>query len=183
MEKIILHDREFELTITSSRIQAAVARIASSINRDMTGENPLFLSILNGSFMFTSDLLKKIGTNCQVSFVKLSSYKDGSSTGTVKELIGLNEDVRGRTVIVLEDIVDTGTTLETISAQLTLQFPRQLKFATLLLKPSVFSGNIAPDYVGLEVPNDFIVGYGLDYNGLGRNFEDIYRMTGCVEDK
>jgi hypoxanthine phosphoribosyltransferase len=176
MDKIILHDREFVLTISSSRIQAAVTRIASSLNRDMKGENPLFLSILNGSFMFTSDLLKKIGMNCQVSFVKLSSYRDGSSTGTVKELIGLNEDVRGKTVIVLEDIVDTGTTLESIAGQLKLLFPHQVKFATLLFKPAVFIGNIAPDYVGLEVPNDFIVGYGLDYNGLGRNFEDIYRM-------
>ncbi len=176
-EKIKLHDREFILSITASQIQDAVARVASAINRDMAGEDLLFISILNGAFMFTADLLKRIGMNCQVTFVKLSSYRDASSTGIIKELIGLNEDIRGRSVIVVEDIVDTGATLGRIMDQLTIHNPKQIRVATLLLKPDVFKGKIPVDYVGLEVPNAFIVGYGLDYNGLGRNLEGIYEIV------
>ncbi len=176
METIKLYDKEFILSIPPARIQEAVARIAKEITSDMAGETPLFISILNGSFMFTSDLLKNIGMNCQVSFVRLSSYQEVSSTGKVTEIIGLNEDIKGRSVIILEDIVDTGTTLENFTGQLKLHNPGKVRIATLLLKPAVFSGNIRLDYVGMEVPDDFIVGYGLDYNGLGRNFEGIYKI-------
>jgi hypoxanthine phosphoribosyltransferase len=176
-ERITLHDREFILSITPSQIREAVTRVASEINRDMAGEDLLFISILNGAFMFTADLLRSIGMNCQVTFVKLSSYRGASSTGIIKELIGLNEDIRGRPVIVVEDIVDTGATLSRIMDQLTFHNPGQIRVATLLLKPAVFDGKIPVDYVGLEVPNDFIVGYGLDYNGLGRNLEGIYRIV------
>ncbi len=177
MDKIKLHDKEFSISITPGQIQEAVSRIAGCINRDLAGENPLFLSILNGSFMFTSDLLKKVNINCQVSFMKLSSYRGDASTGVVTELIGLGENINGRSVVIIEDIVDTGTTLVNIISQLKLLNPKQIKIATLLLKPAAFSGNIHLDYVGLEIPNDFIVGYGLDYNQLGRNYEGIYKIV------
>ena len=126
--------------------------------------------------MFTSDLLKMIRMNCQVSFMKLSSYSGDTSTGIVNELIGLNEDISGRSVVIVEDIVDTGTTLKKIVSQLSGMKPKQIKIATLLLKPEAFDGSIHIDYVGFEIPNDFIVGYGLDYNQLGRNYEGIYKI-------
>ncbi len=177
MDKIIVHDKEFALSIPSSQIQEAVKRLAADINKDMEGLTPIFLGILNGSFMFTADLLKNISVNCQVSFVKYSSYMGTSSTGKVKELIGLNEDVKGRPVIILDDIVDTGTTLEALVKELELLDPGMIRIAALLLKPEAFTGNIRLDYVGIRIPNDFIVGYGLDYNGFGRNFRDIYKIV------
>ncbi|MFP4365816.1 MAG: hypoxanthine phosphoribosyltransferase [Bacteroidales bacterium] len=177
MDRIKLHDQEFRLSIRPVQIRKAVGRIAENINHDLAGKNPLFLSILNGSFMFTSDLLKQIKMNCQVSFIKLSSYHGAESSGIVTELIGLDENIEGRHVIIVEDIVDTGNTLENIVRQLNLHNPGDIKIATLLLKPEVFNGIIHLDYVGMEIPNDFIVGYGLDYNELGRNFEGIYKMV------
>ena len=176
METVKLHDKEFRLSITPTQILDAVCKIADKINHDLAGENPLFISILNGSFMFTSDLLKKIRIDCQVSFLKLSSYHGTSSTGKVTELIGLNDDIAGRTVVIVEDIVDTGKTLECIIDQLNRHKPKQIKIATLLLKPGTFNGNTNLDYVGIEIANDFIVGYGLDYNEQGRNFEGIYKI-------
>jgi hypoxanthine phosphoribosyltransferase len=176
METIKLQDKEFRLSITPSQIQDAVGKIADKINHDLKGENPIFISILNGSFMFTSDLLKKIKIECQVSFLKLSSYHGTSSTGKVSELIGLNDDISGRTVVIVEDIVDTGTTLECIIDQFKMHNPKQIRIATLLLKPGTFNGTTKLDYVGIEIPNDFIVGYGLDYNNQGRNFEGIYKI-------
>ncbi|MFO7924068.1 MAG: hypoxanthine phosphoribosyltransferase [Bacteroidales bacterium] len=176
MDRIKLHDKEFSLLITPQKIQEAVSKIADNINNDLAGEIPLFLSILNGSFMFTSDLLKKIRMNCHVSFLKLSSYRDDTSTGSITELIGLNEDIKGRSVVIVEDIVDTGITLKSVVRQLKLQKPKKIIIATLLLKPEAFTGNIRLDYVGLEIPNEFIIGYGLDYNNLGRNFEGIYKI-------
>ena len=176
MDKIKLYDKEFILSITPEQIQEAVSGIAERINHDLAGETPIFLSILNGSFMFTSDLIKQIRMNCQISFMKLSSYTDESSTGIVNELIGINEDINGKSIVIVEDIVDTGTTLESIIRELKTMGPRQIKVATLLFKPEAFTGNITIDYIGLEIPNDFIVGYGLDYNRLGRNYEGIYKI-------
>lgn len=177
MDLIKLHDKEFKLSISPEQINEAVSKIAENLNRDFAGETPLFLSILNGSFMFTADLLKKIKMNCHVSFVKLSSYHGSASTGKVTELIGLSEGIKGRSVVIVEDIVDTGTTLECLVNQLKLHSPKQVKIATLLLKPEAFSGIVHLDYVGIEIPNDFIVGYGLDYNELGRNLEGIYKIV------
>jgi hypoxanthine phosphoribosyltransferase len=176
MEKITLYDRHFTLSLMPSRINEAVERIASEINRDLAGETPLFLGILNGSFMFMADLLKHIQMNCLVSFVKLSSYRGASSSGTVREIIGLSEDIRGRHVIIVEDIVDSGKTIEAFMERLRLEQPARIRIATLLLKPGCFSGNIPLDYVGIELPDDFIVGYGLDYNGLGRHYKGIYSL-------
>jgi hypoxanthine phosphoribosyltransferase len=175
-DTIKLHDRKFTLSLSPPEIQREVSRIAERINHDLESENPVFIGILNGSFMFTSDLLKKITINCQVTFLKLSSYRGLSSTGKMNELIGLDIDLKGRSLVIVEDIVDTGTTLEYIISRLKLKSPKQIRIATLLLKPDTFKGNIHIDYVGFEIPNDFIVGYGLDYNQQGRNLEGIYKI-------
>jgi hypoxanthine phosphoribosyltransferase len=157
---------------------SAVKDIAEHISNDMENEDtPVFLSILNGSFMFTSDLMKHIKFNCLLSFVKLSSYSGLASTGTVNELLGLNVDLTGKTVIILEDIVDTGVTLEHLVGTILKHKPKQLKIATMLFKPEAYKRNIKLDYVGISVPNEFIVGYGLDYNELGRNYPKIYKLV------
>lgn len=178
MSRVTLHDKEFELSMPKQDIDRYVKRVAEKINADYKGkEAPIFLSILNGSFMFTADLLRYVDINCKVSFLKLSSYQGTSSTGTVRELIGLNEDIKGKSVIIIEDIVDTGITLETIISQLEVKEPLEIKIATLLYKPEAYKGSRNVDYVGKEIPNDFIVGYGLDYDNLGRNLGDIYTVV------
>lgn len=177
MKKIKLKDKEFGVSLGSDEIQKIIKQIANTINMDFKGkETPLFISILNGSFMFTADLLKHIDFNCEISFLKLSSYLGTSSTGSVKELIGINESIQGRSVIVLEDIVDTGITLEQIVIELKKLNPAEIKVATFLFKPAAYKKDIKIDYVGKEIPNDFIIGYGLDYDGLGRNLPDIYTL-------
>jgi len=144
------------------------------INNDYPDEEVLFVGILNGAFMFSADLVKRIRLKCQISFVKLTSYTGDSSSGSVRELIGLMDDIKGKHVIILEDIVETGLTLETIVKLLKPMKPASLKIATLLFKPQAYQKNLKLDYIGLEIPNEFIIGYGLDYNGYGRNYEDIY---------
>lgn len=177
MRQIRLHDKTFELFISAKEINLAVEKLAHKMNTDMAGKNPLFISVLNGAFMFTSDLMKKLDFDCNLTFLKLSSYEGTASTGSVKKLIGLNESLKGRTVIIVEDIVDTGITLEHIMNQISALHPAEIKIATFLLKPDAFHGKFRPEYIGIEVPNDFIVGYGLDYNELGRNLEDIYVLV------
>ncbi|MCK5171178.1 MAG: hypoxanthine phosphoribosyltransferase, partial [Bacteroidales bacterium] len=137
---------------------------------------PLFISILNGSFMFTADLFKHIDFTCEVTFLKLTSYRGTSSTGSVRQLIGVNESIAERDVIILEDIVDTGITIEQILGQLKSFEPASVKVASLLFKPEAYQKDFGIDYIGMEIPNDFIVGYGLDYDRLGRNFPDIYTL-------
>lgn len=177
LPRVTVHDKTFELYLTSEKIQMAISAIAGKINNDIHGKNPLFLVVLNGAFMFAADLLKHITTDCQISFVKLSSYMGTSTTTTVRELIGLDEVLRGRTVIIVEDIIDTGITMsETISKLQKLE-ASEVRLATLLFKPGAFQKNFPIDYVGLEIPNDFIVGFGLDYNGHGRNLPDIYKLV------
>lgn len=173
---IQLHDKYFTPFISQQEITKAIKRLANQIAQDHPNETPLFLGVLNGAFVFCSDLLKSYSQPCEISFVKLASYEQTSSTGTVSELIGLNEDLTNRTVIVLEDIVDTGNTLEKIVALLKDQPLKELKIATLFLKPSVYKKAIPLDYIGMEIENSFIVGYGLDYDGLGRNLPEIYRL-------
>jgi hypoxanthine phosphoribosyltransferase len=177
MKQVQLHDKIFELFIAEDRINDAIEAVAEKMNSDLSGKNPLFISVLNGAFMFTSDLMKKLSFNCTLTFLKLASYWGTASTGEVKKLIGLNEIIEGRTVVVIEDIIDTGITLDHIMQQLSELKPAELRVATFLLKPDAFHGRFKPDYVGIEVPNDFIVGYGLDYNGLGRNLRDIYVLV------
>lgn len=151
--------------------------MAEKINRDFKGKNVVFLGILNGSFMFASDLFRKIRLDCQISFVKLASYTGETSRGKVKQLIGLGEQIKGKTVVILEDIVDTGITLDTIMKQLNGFEPAEIMVVTLLLKPDALQRKVRIDYVGMEIPNDFVIGYGLDFDGYGRNFPGIYKIV------
>jgi hypoxanthine phosphoribosyltransferase len=176
-EVIQVHDKQFELFISEDRIQREVSRIAEEMNRDLAHKDPIFLGILNGAFMFASDLYKQLTFPCQITFLKLASYSGTQSTGTVKQLIGINLDLKDRFVVVLEDIVDTGVTLETIIRQLSGYEPSDIRVATFLHKPEATLREVKLDYVGLEIPNDFILGYGLDYDGYGRNFKEIYQVV------
>ncbi len=176
MKKIKVHDKEFGLFIESDKIQKSVEEIAEKINRDMKGKKPLFLIILNGAFMFAGDLIKQIEIDCEISFVKLSSYVGTKTTSTVRELIGLDEVLQGRTVVIIEDIIDTGITMANTIEKLKQLQAEDVRLATLLFKPDAFQKDFKIDYIGMEIPNDFIVGYGLDYNNLGRNHPDIYKI-------
>jgi hypoxanthine phosphoribosyltransferase len=175
-KEVTIHDKRFVKYISSRKIQKVIAVIAKRINKDFAGKKPIFLAVLNGSFLFTADLMKKVTIECEVSFIKVASYSGTKSTGNVNTLIGLNENLKGRNIIILEDIVDSGSTIEKLSAMLKVRHPKQIKIATLLFKPNAYKKKIKLDYVGIEVPNDFLVGYGLDYDGLGRNLSDIYSL-------
>ena len=177
MDTIQIKDKRFRTFITENEILKQVARVADEINRDLADENPLFVSVLNGSFMFTSDLMKHLNMPCELSFVKLASYEGTSSTGKVKELVGLNNDITGRTVVIVEDIVDTGFTMERLIETLRQRNPKDIRIATLLVKPDKLQVKLDIHYVSMNIPNDFIVGYGLDYDGLGRNYRDIYTVV------
>ncbi len=178
MKNVKIHDKEFELFITYEKIRSVVEKMAEKMNADFKGKNPLFLCILNGSFMFAAEIFKRISLlDAEISFIKLASYSGIHTTGNVKQLIGLNEDLTGRTVIVLEDIVDSGITITDTIKQIEAKNPAEIKIATLLLKPDALQVKVQLDYIGLEIPNDFIVGYGLDYDGRGRNLIDIYKVT------
>ncbi|MCK5857484.1 MAG: hypoxanthine phosphoribosyltransferase [Bacteroidales bacterium] len=176
MQEITLKDKSFRINISEADILTQVKRVANEINQDLNGKKPLFLVVLNGAFMFAADLMKNIAIDCEISFVKLASYQGTHSTEKVKELIGLNEDLEGRTIVVVEDIVDTGITMEGIIKDLFAKGVKEVRIATLLFKPQAFQKDYKVDYIGMDIPNDFIVGYGLDYDGLGRNFKDIYKI-------
>ncbi len=176
MKEVQLYDRRFAVSIKAQQIELAVQQVADKINADYQGKKPLFLVVLNGAFMFASDLLKKITIECEISFVKLSSYSGTKSTHIVRELIGLDEALTNRYVIIVEDIIDTGITMENTIQKLMHLQAADVKIATLLFKPKSFRKNYAIDYIGMEIPNGFIVGYGLDYDGLGRNLPDIYKV-------
>ncbi|MDT8392865.1 MAG: hypoxanthine phosphoribosyltransferase [Bacteroidales bacterium] len=176
MEKVKVRDREFSLFLTAGEIAKGVDMVAEMINKDMQGKDPLFLCVLNGAFIFASDLLKKVTVDCEISFVKLSSYVGTKTTNTIRELIGLDQVLAGRTVVVLEDIVDTGITMAYTRNKLRELGAADVRIATLLFKPEAFREDFALDYVGIVIPNEFIVGYGLDYNGHGRNLPDIYKI-------
>jgi hypoxanthine phosphoribosyltransferase len=177
MNEITVLDREFSIYITEDEIQSRVAALAEKINEDLRGHDVLFFGILNGVFLFAADIFRYITLNAQISFIKLASYDGTSSTGKVKELIGWNEDITGKTVVVLEDIVDTGYTLERVVGELKLRKAADIKICTLLFKPEAYLKDIPIDYIGFEIPNSFVVGYGLDYDGYGRNLKAIYKLT------
>ena len=177
MEDVKVYDKIFRLSIHEKEILDAVDRIADGLNRDYHGKDPVFLAVLNGAFVFASDLLKKINFPCSVSFVKLASYRGTSTSGNVKNLIGLNEDLKGREIVIIEDIIDSGTSMKYLLAELRELGALNIRIASLLLKPEAFKENYHIDYVGLRIPNDFIVGYGLDYNGYGRNLNQIYTLV------
>jgi hypoxanthine phosphoribosyltransferase len=177
MFKIRILDKEFKLFIPPEKIQAEVQNLADRINADLKNEDVVFIGILNGAFMFASDLLRKITFNAQVSFVKLTSYQGTLSTGKVKRLIGINEVLKDKSIVIIEDIIDTGVTIESIIQQIKGFRPRQIFVATLLLKPELYlKKEIKIDYVGFRIPKDFLVGYGLDYQGYGRNLRGLYKL-------
>ncbi len=176
MKEIQLLDRKFKISLPSQKIQEAISKLAAKINNDLKDKDVIFMAILNGAFMFASDLYKQIEFDSQITFLKLASYDGTSSSGKIKRLIGINEDIKDKVVVVIEDIVDTGNTMESILKQLNGYEPAEIKIATLLLKPEIFQNKYPVHYIGLEIPNEFIVGYGLDYNGYGRNLEDIYTV-------
>jgi hypoxanthine phosphoribosyltransferase len=178
MKRIKIWDKEFVRSLTYTDIKLAIQRMAREIRRDMEGKQVLFICILNGAFMFASELMKVVElTDSEITFLKLSSYSGTVSTGEVKELIGLNEAVEGRTIVILEDIVDTGNTVCQIHDQLVRKGATDVKIATLLFKPATFKINMDIAYVGFEIPNEFIVGFGLDYERRGRNLKDIYTLV------
>lgn len=173
---IQINDKFFDVFIEKNEILSKVDSLSSRINSDYKGQEVLFIAVLNGSFMFASDLMKRINLNCEISFVKVSSYTGTTSMGRVDELIGLNTDILGKNIIIIEDIVDTGITIDKIITLLMKGNPSSIKTCSLLYKPDAFKGKEKPDYIGFTIPNTFVVGYGLDYNEKGRNIEEIYQL-------
>ena len=177
METVSIQDKIFKLIIDSAKIQDTVTKIAQSINQDLKESQVVFVIILNGAFMFASDLIKKIRLDCMITFLKIASYNGVENTKQIKQLIGLNEELKNKTVVVIEDIVDSGSTLNNIKVKLKEYNPLTIKTVTLLFKPNAYHYDYKPDYIGFEIPDDFVVGYGLDYYGYGRNLNDIYTVT------
>jgi hypoxanthine phosphoribosyltransferase len=177
MNEIRILDKKFRVLISEQAIRKRIDEMALQINRDFSGSEVVFVGILNGAFMFAADLFRKIDLNARITFVKLASYVGTSSTGSVTELIGWNESLVNKKIIVVEDIVDTGATLERIVNELVIRNVADIKIATMLLKPTAYKKNIHVNYVGFEIPNNFVVGYGLDYNGYGRNLSSIYTLA------
>lgn len=177
MDQIQIKDKCFKPFISEEVILKEVKRVAEEINRDLDGREPLFLSVLNGAFMFTSDLMKYVTIPSEVSFIKLATYEGTESSGAMKQLIGINEKVEGRTIVIVEDIVDTGFTMKYLIETLKAMNPAEIRIATLLVKPGKLQVELDLNYVAMSIPNDFILGYGLDYDGFGRNLKDIYILA------
>jgi hypoxanthine phosphoribosyltransferase len=173
---IQLHDKQFVPFISSQEIDFALATMAFQVEADFADEIPVFVGVLNGSFMVVSDFMKHYKKPCEVSFIKLASYEGTSSSNEVKQLIGINQDLTGRTVIIIEDIVDTGNTVAELKDLFKKQNVKHLKIATLFFKPEAYKKDLKLDYIGIRIPNKFIVGFGLDYDGLGRNLPEVYQL-------
>ncbi len=173
---IQIHDKNFVPFITADDIQSVIKRMAAEVAADMGSDAPVFVGVLNGSFMVVSDFVKQYTKPCEVNFVKMASYEGTATTHNVKQLIGLGQSVKGRRVVVIEDIVDTGNTIEELKGLFEKEGVQELKIATLFFKPEAYKKNIKLDYIGMEIPDKFIVGFGLDYNGLGRNLPEIYQL-------
>ena len=178
MPNLRVHDKEFEPYLTARQIADKIEEMAASINKDYAGKKPLFIAILNGSFIFAADLFKSISIEAEICFIKLASYKGTKSSGQVITAIGLDTDIIGRHLIILEDIVDTGKTLSAFLPQLEHQQPASLAIAALLHKPEATVYPVKIDYTGFSIPDKFVLGYGLDYDGLGRNIKEIYQLVG-----
>lgn len=176
MSVVKIQDKLFETSISEAEIKQRVKAVAEQINRDMAGKNPLLLAVLNGAFIFAADLMREITIPCEISFVKLASYQGVTSSGTVKEVIGINENLSGRTVIIVEDIVESGLTMKRMIESIGTRTPASVHICTLLLKPDRLKVPLTIDYVAFRIPNDFILGYGLDYDQQGRQLKDIYTL-------
>jgi hypoxanthine phosphoribosyltransferase len=177
MKEIQLLDKKFREFLTEDAIKQRIEELANQINNDLAGKEVVFLGILNGAFLFAADLFRKINFDARISFIKLASYRGTTSQGTIKELIGWNEDINNKTIVVIEDIVDTGNTLERIVDELVIRKAADIKIAALLYKPEAYTRNIPLHYIGFEIPNNFVVGYGLDYDGFGRNLPAVYTLV------
>ena len=174
MSLVQLKDKKFKISIPAAKIQTRIDELAHEINREMKDKNPLFIVVLNGAFLFASDLIKKINVNCEVTFIRIASYDGTESTGKIRNMLGLHENVKNRNVIIVEDIVDRGETMQFLLSEINKFHPSEIKVATLLLKPDSLKYSMDLHYVGFKVANHFLVGFGLDYDGLGRNLNDIY---------
>ena len=174
--EIQIHDKKFREYISDEVLHNKVIELAERINADFAGKEVIFVGVLNGSFIFAADLFRRIRLKARITFIKLASYAGTTSSGEIRELIGWNEDLRGKSVIIIEDIVDTGVTLEHTIDNLIIRNVKEIGVVTLLLKPEAYRKNIHIDYVGFEIPNDFVVGYGLDYDGEGRNLPAVYTL-------
>ena len=177
MKKIKILDKQFQLFISASEIAGINQRIAKELEKDLAGKDVIFIPILNGAFIFAADLLRRLNLNCQLTFLKLASYSGESSTGKVKELIGINEKLTGKTVVIVEDIIDTGITIHALINKLKEMEPDEIKIVSLFYKPGKCVKKVKIDYMGRELEDRFIVGYGLDYNGFGRNYPDVYQVV------
>lgn len=177
MAVIRVHDKSFETYLSEEVIAERIRELAAAISKDYEGRRPLFIAILNGSFMFAADLFKHLTIEAEICFIKLASYKGMKSSGNVVTSIGLEDDLFGKEVIIVEDIVDTGKTLHNFLPKLEHQQPKSMKIATLLNKPEATEHPLQLDYIGFSIPNKFVVGYGLDYDGLGRNLKEIYQLV------
>lgn len=178
MGAIRVHDKSFDIYLSAATIQERIGELAAVINRDYAGKRPFFIAVLNGSFMFASDLFKQLTIDAEICFIKLASYKGMKSSGNVVTSIGLDDDIFGKDVIIVEDIVDTGKTLHDFLPKLEHQQPASMRIATLLHKSAATTYPLTLDYVGFDIPDKFVVGYGLDYDGLGRNLKEIYQLAG-----
>ncbi len=177
MENVTVRDRKFTVSITEETIKRRVAEVAAQISKDLEGKDPLFLAVLNGSFIFAADLMRGITIPCEITFMRISSYEGTSSTGNVQQLIGLKENIKGRTVVIIEDIIDSGLTMKHLLETLADKEPADVRIASLLVKPGNLKVKLDVPYCCFEIPNDFIVGYGLDYDGEGRNLPHIYTVV------
>lgn len=177
MSIVKIKDKTFETSFTEAQIQQRIKEVAADINRDLDGKMPLFLAVLNGAFMFAADLMKEVTIPCEISFVKLASYQGTISTGKVKEVLGINEDLTGRHIVIVEDIVDTGRTMRQMVEGLGTRNPGSVDICTLFVKPDKLEEPLDIKYSCFEIPNDFIVGYGLDYDQQGRNLREIYSLV------
>ena len=177
MDAVKIKDKMFRISIPESEIKQRVKTVAERINHDLAGKNPLFLAVLNGAFVFAADLMREITIPCEISFVKLASYQGTTSTGKIQEVLGINENLSGRHVIIVEDIVESGQTMKRMIESLGTRNPASVHICTLFFKPDKLQEDLTLDYVAFRIPDDFIVGYGLDYDHQGRELKDIYTIV------
>ena len=177
MSRVKIKDKTFETSMTEAEIKQRVKELAQQMSRDLEGKNPLFLAVLNGAFIFAADLMREMTIPCEISFVKLASYQGTTSTGTIHEVIGINEDLSARTVVIVEDIVESGLTIKRMMEQIGTRHPASVQVCTLFFKPEQLKEDLKLDYVAFSIPNDFILGYGLDYDQQGRGLKDLYTLV------